>query len=367
MDISSDPNNGLLLSIFLYAQIEDEEKLDKTLFILSAQKYHPIEILIVVDGVLDGVNNKSFQLILKRWTSYFLRLSLVTPWKSFDQFWTIDKLLPYCHGQYLTFLAAGQKIYPHLYTSLVEGLQKSSHKTWAYSDVVMVHCNQFNQVNMRWTPFLREKYALADHLLIHYIPIQSVVFDRLRATSLQNCHLQFRNQHHHEILLYLAKESSPLHLPIIGAEELSSYVVNQDNSHIVNEIAARFTLNHSYQVNAIEDREKPVKYRKRYPFLNAEFYCQLQKFELSHNPESFYFRRKLKSYYESLSWKITKPLRNIVKILRGLPIDQHSIPDCEEEASEQIMKVEKSSSWRLTRILRMDENLNKEIKKEDSK
>ena len=356
MDINRDSNNGLLLSIFLYAQSGDEEKLDKTLFILSAQQYHPTEILIVVDSLLDGDHNEPFQSILKRWNSYFLRLTLVPPCKSIDQFWTIDHLLPYAQGQYLTFLAAGQKIYPHLYSSLIEGLKNSPHKTWAYSDVVMVHCNQFNQVNRRWTPFLQESYALADHLLLDHIPIQSVVFDRLKATKLRNCNFQFRRQYHHEILLHLAQNSSPLHLAIIGAEELSPHAVNQDNSHIANEIADRYTLDHSCQTHSIEDLEQLFKYRKRYHFLNAEFHSQLQEYELSHNPDSFYFRRKLNHYYGSLSWRITKPLRNMVKVLRGLPIDQFVIPDCEVEASEQIMRIEKSSSWRLTRMLRANED-----------
>jgi hypothetical protein len=363
MDIKVAPSNKLLLSFFLYAQPGVEEKLDQTLFILTAQKHHPIEVFIVVDGLTKDIDDEQLKLVLKRWSGYFSRLVLMPPLESSDAFWSIDKLLPYAQGHYLSFLAAGQKIYPHLYSSLIEGLQKSPDNVWAYSDVVMVHHNPFNQVNRRWTPFLQESYAQADHLLMHYIPIQSVVVDRLRAAKLQKCHLPFRSQDHHAILLHLAEESAPLHLAIIGAEELSSYAVNQDNSHIVNEIADRYTLNHSYDSSSIKNQEELVKFKKRSPFLNANFYSQLQKFELSHNPDSYYFRRKLKRYYESLSWRITKPLRNIVKIAQGLPIDQNLIPECEVEASDQIMRIEKSSSWRLTRILRADEDLNSEIKK----
>ena len=363
MDIKGAPSKDLLISIFLHAQLGAEEKLDQTLFILTAQKHHPIEVIIVVDSLAKDIDDEQLKLVLKRWSGHFSRLVLIPPLVSSDGFWTFDKLLPFAQGHYLSFLAAGQKIYPHLYSSLIEGLQKSPHNAWAYSDVVMVHCNQFNQVNMRWTPFLQERYALADHLLIHHIPIQSVVVDRLRAVKLQKCSLPFRSQYHHVILLYLAEESAPLHLAIIGAEELSPHVVNQDNSHIVNELVDRYNLNNSYPTHSIEDWELLIKYKKRSPFLNAEFSSQLEIFELSHNPDSFYFRRKLQSYYESLSWRITKQLRNIVKILQGLPIDKNLIPECEVEASEQILRIENSSSWRLTRILRMNEDLYKAIKK----
>lgn len=361
MDIKGASSNKLLLSIFLYVRLGAEEKLDQTLFILTGQKHYPIEVFIVVDGLTVDIDDERLKKILKRWSGHFSRLVLMPPIVSSDEFWTIDKLLPFAQGHYLSFLAAGQKIFPCLYSSLIEGLQKSAHNAWAYSDVVMIHCNQFNQVNMRWTPFLQERYALADHLLMHHIPIQSVIVDRLRVAKLQKCHLPFRSQYHHAILLCLAEESAPLHLAVIGAEELSSYEVNQDNSHIVNEIADRYTLNHSCPTHAIEGQEQLIKYKKRYPFLNAEFHSQLHKFELSYNTDSFFFRRKLKRYYDSLSWRITKPLRNIVKVLRGMPIDQNLIPECEMEASEQILRIENSSSWRLTRILRADDGLNKEI------
>jgi hypothetical protein len=254
----------------------------------------------------------------------------------------------------LSFLVAGQKIYPYLYSSLIAGLQKSQHNAWAYSDVVMVHCNQFNQVNMRWTPFLQERYALADHLLMHYIPIQSVIVDRLRVTKLQKCHLPFRSQYHHAILLCLAEESSPLHLAIIGAEELSPYAVNQDNSHIASELSDRYNLSYSSLSSAIlKDGKKFTRPLKRIPFLNTQFSSQLQSYELKFNPSSYHFRMKLQKYYDSLSWRITKPMRNIVSWLRGLPLDEQRIPASEMEAFDQILRIINSTSWRLTKIVRI--------------
>jgi hypothetical protein len=150
-------------------------------------------------------------------------------------------------------------------------------------------------------------------------------------------------------------DSSPLHLAIIGAEELSPNIANQENSYIVNEIADRYTVNHSYPTHSIEDQEQLIKYKKRYQFLNAEFSSKLQEYELSHNPDSFYFRRKLQCCYESPSWRITQPLRNIFQKIRGLPVEKNKIPLNEIEALDQIISLHASTSWRLTKIIRMGE------------
>jgi hypothetical protein len=363
MDINTIPKKDLILTIFLYVQLGDEEKLDHTLFVLSAQKYQPIEILITIDGLVDGEYNQQLEIILRRWNKNFLRLVTMPPLRSPDQFWTIEKLLPFSHGHYLAFLAAGQKIYPNLYSSLIKCLQNSLDCTWAFCDVVMVHYNQFNQVNKRWTPFIQEQYALAEHLRLDFIPIHSVVIERLRAPKLQNCSFQFKSQYHHAILLYLADKYCPLSLAIIGAEESSPHAVGQDYSYIAKEIENRYLLSNRYSSRDIRSQEIFSNNKKRYPFLDKQFDSQLQAFELKYDPESFYFRSKLKLHYESLSWRVTKPLRNIFKLFRGLPLDIYSIPECELEASEQIMQVEKSTSWRLTRILRITEELNKEPKR----
>lgn len=367
MNIKTVSNKDLMLTIFLYTQIGGEEKLDQSLFLLSAQKYNLIEIIIVVDGLIEGVDDHQLKLVLKRWCKSFLRIVLVPPLRSSDEFWTIEKLLPYCQGHYFSFLTAGQRIYPHLYQSLIDGLQTRPNSAWAYCDVMMVHHNQYNQVKLRWTPFLKESYSVADHLLLHHIPLQSVIFDRVKAADLQKCNLQFRSQYHHAILLYLAMESPPLYLATIGAEELSSYPVNHDDSHVVCEIASRYNLNHNYQINFIKNQEELIKLKKRYPFLDSKFYCELRKYELSYNPSSFYFRRKLKYCYDSLSWRITEPLRAIIKYINGLPIDKNLIPDCEFEAYHQINKVINSRSWRITKILRRHDQsdlLKNEVKQE---
>ena len=109
MKIKSDSGDDSLLTIFLYVQVDDEKELDQTLFILSAQKYHPIEIFIVVDGYLDQSFDGQLKIILKRWNAHFLKLSVIQPCRSSEKFWTVEELIPYCQGQYLTFLAAGQK------------------------------------------------------------------------------------------------------------------------------------------------------------------------------------------------------------------------------------------------------------------
>jgi hypothetical protein len=352
MNIRPHSGSDKLLSIFLYVQVGDEKKLDQTLFILSAQRYHPIEIFIVVDGYWDPDFDGKLKLILKRWNINFFKLSVIPPCGSSEKFWTVEGLLPYCQGQYLTFLAAGQKIYPYFYSTLIEGLINSPNHICAYSDVVMTHYNQSNQVSMRWAPFLHEGYSAEDHTLFDFIPIHSVVFDRFRVAHLNNCYFEFRSECHHKTLMHLIGDLPPLHLAIIGAEVLSAYAVSADFSHIKKEIADRYQKDSSYYHEAIEDDEENSMFIGRKPFLDKQFSLELERYELLHNPNAFYFRMKLQECYESTSWRVTQPFRNLITILQGLPPNKNTIPTSEVEAFNQLINVRNSKFWRLTRLIR---------------
>jgi hypothetical protein len=77
---------------------------------------------------------------------------------------------------------------------------------------------------------------------------------------------------------------------------------------------------------------------------------------LSDNASSDYaegsYRRMLWEHYNSTSWRITRPVRNLVRRLEGLPPERIVMPPSDQAALREIERLRHSTSWEVTAPLR---------------
>jgi hypothetical protein len=65
------------------------------------------------------------------------------------------------------------------------------------------------------------------------------------------------------------------------------------------------------------------------------------------------YRSMLRDYYDSTSWRVTRPIRNLALRLRGMPPERITIPSSEHEARAEIDRVLRSTSWEIAAPLRL--------------
>lgn len=350
-----------LISVVIRTMPGREQFLDKCLFVLSGQRHPRIEVLIVAQKLHESDNTNKISETLESWSNHFEKSQFHAHVSATDaraRSLNIGKRS--ATGRYLAFLDDDDKVYPQHYQKLIEALHKTK-AAWAYSDIIRALYNEQGQLVSRTTPYQRRGYSFIDHLRGNFIPIHSFVIDRERVPELHEVDEQLSFNEDYEFLLRLAFRHEPHYLPIFGAE----YCIRGDGSNSTMDGSvhshASMCKQRLWQNAQIQVNEKKVEnfgwwVRELdslpliFPSVPAEV-ISVQGMPAGQNLKLN--QEKLRNYYSSTSWRITRPLRNLILRLKGMPAEQLSIPQDEYLALCEIEHLLRSTSWEISAPLRL--------------
>jgi hypothetical protein len=340
-----------LLSVMIRCDADDLAALDRGLFHLFSQQYRPIEVVVVISASLGTDFLSGVEDLHARWAPSFVRFEVLQ--EVDGNLLNLAHVIQRCHGRYLTILNLMNKVYPNFYQSAISSLQNHLQYGWAYCDVVMTHYSSDGKIEKRWTPFLRTQYSFLDNLKFDFVPIDSVIIDRLRVPEINKFQDYFFSNDDHTILLKIACLYQPIYLIFVGVE--ISVVHNEQiaNNDFAEEVVERFGLfNRDSKYNIWWLSSFPSATLKA-EFLDVNFSRKFNEYDMKFFPGAFQYRRRLSECYGSLSWRLSRPLRELANLLKRISNPKEEVPDSEEEASKQLLALLNSTSWWITYPIRI--------------
>ncbi|MFC5430191.1 glycosyltransferase family 2 protein [Paraburkholderia denitrificans] len=339
-----------LVSVIVRTMPGREAFLDRCLFVLSGQTHEQIEVTVVVQYFGDSSELAQIQNVSKRWQHAFSNLQIVLNESQTDaRAHSLNLGLQQSHGRYAAFLDDDDKVYPAHYEVLISALRESQF-AWAYSDVVRAGYNAHGQLVSRTMPFHRSGYSFLFHLQDNFIPIHSFLIDRKRATDLPSVDESLCRLEDYDFLLRLAASHEPVYVPHVGCE----YCIRDDGSNSVMDGTAQ--VQDMLQKQQLWNAARTSLQEKKYALVGwwLREVLDLPATAIAGKPHlSTSFRDTLRDYYQSTSWRLTRPLRNLKRRFAGLPRETMNLPSTEEDALIALLAIHSSFSWELTAPLRL--------------
>ncbi|MGI4855369.1 MAG: glycosyltransferase family 2 protein [Janthinobacterium lividum] len=346
------------ISVVIRTMPGREAHLEKCLFILQGQTYPAIEVVVVAQRLHRNDSIAGIAKIIERERHAFhaaLLFEHVSAEDARSKSLNIGKRQS--NGRYLAFLDDDDKVYPEHYEKLITSLNESD-KAWAYADTVRALHNKWGQLIERSRPWQRDGYRYLDHLRGNFIPIHSFIIDRARVSNLGEVNETLAMNEDYEFLLRLALGHEPLYVPFPGAE----YCIRNDGSNTVMDGTAsvaqavrkqRLWTNALVELEALKVANIGWWVREtngHHPFPTSAVALSA---DGANAADSTRYRDELRHYHASNSWRISRPLRGIARLLRGQsPRAADPVPESETEALQHIQRLLRSRSWRITLPLR---------------
>jgi hypothetical protein len=347
-----------LLSVMIRCDADDLAALDRGLFHLFSQQYRPIEIVVVISASLGPDFLAGVKDLYARWAPSFFHFEVLQELEG--ELLDLEHVIQRCHGRYLTILNLMNKVYPQFYQTAISSLQNHLQYGWANCDVVMTHYSSDGKIEKRWAPFLRTKYSFLDNLKFDFVPIDSVIIDRLRVPEIDQFQDYFFSHDDHTLLLKIACLYQPIYLSFIGID--ISVVRNEQipNVDFADEVVKRFSKFDQKKLPGLWwGNQIIINKAWEAEFNNSSFRTSLLRYDRQFHPESYRYRNMLEECYKSPSWRLTKYFRHLINYLKGLPSPDDKTPETEELAITQLLLLYQSTSWLISWPIR--KMLNKSI------
>lgn len=343
------------ISVVIRTMPTREAFLDKCLFILSGQTHHNIEPIVVAQQLNVEDSLEKIQAIVEKWRDFFPKIHFLYHTASHDaRARSLNLGMNYAHGRYLAFLDDDDKLYPHHYAQLIEGLATSQF-AWAYSDVMQANYNADGQLIARLPTFKRDAYSFVQHLKGNFIPIHAFVMDRQRVSpDVGQINEALDRNEDYDFLIRLAFKHQPLYIADFSAE----YCFHGKNTNML--ANAQLAIQIATQKDVWANSEKYIHQLKEERFgwwINeiihsphaSQNVVQAQQNELNHQNEnvSAHARNKLNVIYQSYTWKMIRFGKKINWAIRRKPKKRDIVPENEQLANQELHKIMFSGAWLL--------------------
>jgi glycosyltransferase involved in cell wall biosynthesis len=216
--------NNRRVSIIIRTTAKRAKFLDEALFSILGSYYPNIEVVLVVQTT----NDRAYQDIValsQLYTRLGMTIQLVRNATDEDKrSQNLNLGLAQATGRYVGFLDDDDVLYPEHISLLVETLEQSPSRAWAYADVIGVlgGCDALEQFYVKShdrNMFKKEKFSFGALWNCNHIPILSFLIDRERVNPV---YLQFdesfRVLEDYNFLLRLSLFYEPKYLPKVTSE-----------------------------------------------------------------------------------------------------------------------------------------------------
>lgn len=362
-----------LLSVIVRTMPGREAFVDRCLFVLANQEYSPLEVVVAVQKRAADESLETLTQVIQRWQGAFERVIVVDHASASDaRAKSLNLGKNACSGVFFAILDDDDKVYPEHYVKLLTALDKSGHR-WGYADTVQTLYDAQGRLTGRALPFKRSRFSFLNHLRENTIPIHSFVIQTQAAREVGDFDESLSRLEDYDYLIRLAIKHEPLYLPEIGVE----YCIRGDGSNTVvdgtyqekdrvekqrlwrdaNETLARKRVSYlGWWVQELLDVAGAMPQPLSGPALAIAPQHSIAfpggNIDVS-DSSSDRNRKALAAYYASTSWRLSRPIRNLSRRLRGQPPEFPVIPDSEAAAAADIERLLRSTSWELTAPIRL--------------
>jgi glycosyltransferase involved in cell wall biosynthesis len=216
--------NNRRVSIIIRTTAKRAKFLDEALFSVLGSYYPNIEVVLVVQTT----NDRAYQDIVtlsQLYTRLGMTIQLVRNATDEDKrSQNLNLGLAQATGRYVGFLDDDDVLYPEHISLLVEALEHSPSRAWAYADVIGVlgGCDALEQFYVKShdrNMFKKEKFSFGALWNCNHIPIMSFLIDRERVNPVYlQFNESFRVLEDYTFLLGLSLFYEPKYLPKVTSE-----------------------------------------------------------------------------------------------------------------------------------------------------
>lgn len=327
-----------MLSVILIAPSGNIASIEAALLSLLGQTYRPCEVVLVMPKPESKEQSTLSEELQVRWGSVFsgFKLMQMDSAQGVNGAWYAMGLKEVT-GQYLALMNESHRVYPYIYSSLIQFLQENATVCWAFANIGMALTNDHDQVIKRVDPDPTHHYVGVDYLEKEAIRLPGLLIDRTRLSASTHLEQLLSNTSIAEVIALLVMEAKPGHVPMLGGEARKSDSENDDHN----------------QRESSRDEAKTVlpwwlNEFQRQTF--AQTFLNTPKLEPSLHQtlideQSSYYRQLYMAYRQSTSGKIVRVLLRNYQPAKELHNQIAQLPKTEIEAINKILLLQSQPLW----------------------
>jgi len=329
-----------ILSVILIAPSGNSASIEAALLSLLGQTYRPCEVVLVMPKPESQEQSALSEELQVRWGSVYsgFKLVQVDSTQGVNGVWYAMGLKEVT-GQYLALMNESHRVYPYIYSSLIQFLQDQASVCWAFANIGIALTNDHDQVIKRIDPDPTRHYIGVDYLEKEAICLPGLLIDRARLSASINLEQLLSKTSIAEVIALLVMEAKPGHVPMLGGE-----IRKSDSKGDLLKGRADST-----------DEAKTVL-----PWWLNEFQEQASTQTLLNAPkiepslhqtlideQSSYYRQLYMAYRQSTSGKIVRVLLRNYEPAKELHNQIAELPKTEIEAINKILLLQSQPLWEL--------------------
>lgn len=334
-----------MLSVILIAPSGNIASIEAALLSLLGQTYRPCEVVLVMPKLESKEQRTLSEELQVRWGSVFSGFKLVQMdgAQGVNGAWYAIGLKEVT-GQYLALMNESHRVYPYIYSSLIQYLQDHATACWAFANIGMALTNDHAQVIKRIDPDPTRHYIGVDYLEKEAIRLPGLVIDRPRLSISINLELLLSRTSVTEVIALLAMETRPGHLPMLGGEIRVSDSKDDDlNERESSRNETKTVL--PWWLNEFQ-RQASTQRLLNTPKIEPSLHQMLV------DEQSSYYRQLYMAYRQSTSGKIVRVLLRNYGPAKELHAQIAELPKTEIEGINKILLLQSQALWELTAPVR---------------
>lgn len=334
-----------MLSVILIAPSGNSASIEAALLSLLGQTYRPCEVVLVMPRLESQEQRTLSEELQVRWGSVFSGFKLVQMdgAQGVNGAWYAMGLKEVT-GQYLALMNESHRVYPYIYSSLIQFLQDHATVCWAFANIGIALTNDHDQVIKRMDPDPTHHYVGVDYLEKEAVRLPGLLIDLARLSISINLEQLLSKTSIAEVIALLVMEAKPGHVPMLGGEVRQSD--SKDDDHNQQESSgdeAKTAL--PWWLNEFQ-RQACTQTLLNTPKIEPSLHQTLV------DEQSSYYRQLYMAYRQSTSGKIVRVLLRNYEPAKELHTQIAELPKTEIEAINKILLLQSQPLWELTAPVR---------------